>query len=390
MEKRKEKLGFVMMFVFIVMNFVMSMSGTLFNGILDRIAFTMQIDVAMTGYLTSLYAYGAIGAPLLLLVFRKWSRSLMLKGTLLCNMLFGVLSIVATSFPLLLLARFMLGLFGTAYGVLATTSIAALSPPERVGKNLSLLIAGGAASLMVGMPLCRVLIHAYSWQSIYLFLILLMAGGFLYFAFCLPEIGQEKEALHLHQELQMVKVHDVWMVLFCSLITFIGYGAFYTYLTPYIVAFFPALEPAMSLILVMIGACSFLGNLLGGVACDRMGYRQALWVSSLLQIVISIVIFLTTAHLYLNLFFIFLWMFNGWFIGLQLNTGINIVTNRQSNLLVSINGSVIQFAQALGASLASMIISGVGIAFNILLPIITSVMVVGLMCYRPKKSRYIN
>ncbi len=390
MEKRKEKLGFVMMFVFIVMNFVMSMSGTLFNGILDRIAITMQIDVAMTGYLTSLYAYGAIGAPLLLLVFRKWSRSLMLKGTLLCNMLFGVLSIVATSFPLLLFARFMLGLFGTAYGVLATTSIAALSPPERVGKNLSFLIAGGAASLMVGVPLCRVLIHAYSWQSIYLFLILLMAGGFLYFAFRLPEIGQEKEALHLHQELQMVKVHDVWMVLLCSLITFIGYGAFYTYLTPYIVAFFPALEPAMSLILVMIGACSFLGNLLGGVACDRMGYRQALWVSSLLQIVISIVIFLTTAHLYLNLFFIFLWMFNGWFIGLQLNTGINIVTNRQSNLLVSINGSVIQFAQALGASLASMIISGVGIAFNILLPIITSVMVVGLMCYRPKKSRYIS
>ena len=390
MEKRKEKLGFVMMFVFIVMNFVMSMSGTLFNGILDRIAITMQIDVAMTGYLTSLYAYGAIGAPLLLLVFRKWSRSLMLKGTLLCNMLFGVLSIVATSFPLLLFARFMLGLFGTAYGVLATTSIAALSPPERVGKNLSLLIAGGAASLMVGVPLCRILIHAYSWQSIYLFLILLMAGGFLYFAFRLPEIGQEKEALHLHQELQMVKVHDVWMVLLCSLITFIGYGAFYTYLTPYIVAFFPALEPAMSLILVMIGACSFLGNLLGGVACDRMGYRQALWVSSLLQIVISIVIFLTTAHLYLNLFFIFLWMFNGWFIGLQLNTGINIVTNRQSNLLVSINGSVIQFAQALGASLASMIISGAGIAFNILLPIITSVMVVGLMCYRPKKSRYIS
>ena len=46
---RKEKLGFVMMFVFIVMNFVMSMSGTLFNGILDRIAITMQIDVAMTG-----------------------------------------------------------------------------------------------------------------------------------------------------------------------------------------------------------------------------------------------------------------------------------------------------------------------------------------------------
>lgn len=381
MEKKNVKLGFVMMFVFIVMNFVMSLSGTLFNGILDRIAVTMNIDVAKTGYLTSLYAYGAIGAPVLLLIFRKIRRSLLLKGTLLLNIVFGLLSVIATNFNLLLFARFMLGLFGTAYGVLATTSIAALSSQEKVGKNLSLLIAGSAASLMVGIPLCRVLIHYYSWQSIYLVLILLMLAGFVYFVFCLPEIKQSEAALNLRQELEMVKQKKVWMVLVCSLVTFIGYGAFYTYLTPYLVALFPQLEPAMGVILVVIGACSFLGNLLGGVVCDKIGFRKALWLATILQVGLGFVILFSQASLYVNLLFIFLWMLNGWFIGLQLNTGINIVTNRQSNLLVSLNGSIIQFAQALGTSFAAMIIAGYGVSWNILSSIVTSVMVIGLMIF---------
>lgn len=381
MEKKNVKLGFVMMFVFIVMNFVMSLSGTLFNGILDRIAVTMNIDVAKTGYLTSLYAYGAIGAPVLLLIFRKIRRSLLLKGTLLLNIVFGLLSVIAANFNLLLFARFMLGLFGTAYGVLATTSIAALSSQEKVGKNLSLLIAGSAASLMVGIPLCRVLIHYYSWQSIYLVLILLMLAGFVYFVFCLPEIKQSEAALNLRQELEMVKQKKVWMVLVCSLVTFIGYGAFYTYLTPYLVALFPQLEPAMGVILVVIGACSFLGNLLGGVVCDKIGFRKALWLATILQVGLGFVILFSQASLYVNLLFIFLWMLNCWFIGLQLNTGINIVTNRQSNLLVSLNGSIIQFAQALGTSFAAMIIAGYGVSWNILSSIVTSVMVIGLMIF---------
>lgn len=381
MEKKSVKLGFVMMFVFIVMNFVMSLSGTLFNGILDRIAVTMNIDVAKTGYLTSLYAYGAIGAPVLLLIFRKIRRSLLLKGTLLLNIVFGLLSVMAANFNLLLFARFMLGLFGTAYGVLATTSIAALSSQEKVGKNLSLLIAGSAASLMVGIPLCRVLIHYYSWQSIYLVLILLMLAGLIYFALCLPEVKQSEAVLNLRQELEMVKQKKIWMVLVCSLVTFIGYGAFYTYLTPYLVALFPQLEPAMGVILVVIGACSFLGNLLGGVVCDKIGFRKALWLATILQVGLGCVILFSQASLYVNLLFIFLWMLNGWFIGLQLNTGINIVTNRQSNLLVSMNGSIIQFAQALGTSIAAMIIAGYGVSWNILSSIVTSVMVVGLMIF---------
>lgn len=134
MIKKNAELSFMMMFVFIVMNFLMSMSSTLFNGILDKIAIAMNISVAQTGYLSSLYAYGAIGTPLFLMLCRKISHSVLLKATLLSNIFFGILSILAANFPLLLFSRFMLGMFGTAYGVLATTSIVFLSKSDRVGK----------------------------------------------------------------------------------------------------------------------------------------------------------------------------------------------------------------------------------------------------------------
>lgn len=379
MIKKNAELSFMMMFVFIVMNFLMSMSSTLFNGILDKIAIAMNISVAQTGYLSSLYAYGAIGTPLFLMLCRKISHSVLLKATLLSNIFFGILSILAANFPLLLFSRFMLGMFGTAYGVLATTSIVFLSKSDRVGKNLSLLITGSATALMIGLPICRILINHYTWQSIYFILILLMILGLIYFMIFLPEVKVKNSNQNLKTELKLLKNKKVLTVIICSLVTFIGYGAFYTYITPYIVEIFPALEPVMGGILVLIGLCSFLGNLLGGVICDQIGFKKALWLGSLAQVIIGFVIWFSKSSMYLNLIFIFLWMMTGWFIGLQLNTGINIVTNRQSSVLVSINGSIIQFAQALGGSIASLIISTFGIAWNISSSIVDSLLVIFIL-----------
>lgn len=379
MANKEAKLSAQTMGVFMIMNFTMSLSGTLFNGILDRIALEMGISVAQTGYLTSMYAYGAIGAPVLLALLRNAKRNAMLVGTLLGNIVFGLFSIVALDFFLLLAARFGLGLMGTTYGVVATTSVVALSDERQVGRNLSLLITGAAVSLMAGVPLCRVLIRDFSWQSINFALIVIMGLGVLYFVFCLPTIKASGDSLHLKQELAMLKERRVLLVVLGSLITFVGYGAFYTYVTPYLVERFPLLEPYMSGLLVLIGACCFLGNLFGGVVCDKIGFEKAWWIGSVLQTVLGAAILVSQRYVVVNALFVLVWMFNGWFIGLQLNTGINLVTGCKSNLVVSINNSIIQFAQALGASIAAVVIARAGISMDIVISIVTSAGAVALI-----------
>lgn len=375
-KKKTKKLTIITMLVFIVMNFVLSMSGVLFNGILDKIAIDLNVPLSSTGNLASFYAYGAgIGVPVFLVLFRKFHRDLLLKWMLFFNILTTTASILAPNFTILLITRFLMGLTGNCYGVLATANIAALSPKDKVGRNLSLLITGSACSLMIGVPLTRLLIVTYPWQVIFVVLIILMIISLCYLIFNLPEVSQVQKPVHLKDELSMMKQRNVAITLLSSIITFVGYGAFYNYLTPYLVELFPQLDVYMGAILCAIGFCSFSGNLLGGFVCDRIGYYKALCLGTAFQLIISILVFITKDIMIINLILVFIWMINGWFIGLQINTGITIVTENKSSLMISLNTSGIQLGQAIGTSIISVVISSIGITFTSVTPIITSLIV---------------
>ncbi|WP_455684704.1 MFS transporter [Thomasclavelia sp.] len=372
--KQNKQISVITMGVFIIMNFVLTMSSALFNGILDKIAVDLAIPLSQTGYLTSFYAYGAgIGVPIFLVVFRKYNRTTLLKLMLFLNIVVTTLSLFSPNYSILLLTRFLMGLTGNCYSVLATATIAAISPKEKVGKNLALLITGGASALMVGIPLTRILSAIYSWQSIFVVLVLLMIFSLGYMIFYLPEFNQDMKSLNLKAEFELFKQKNVIVALSVSLISFIGYGAFYTYLTPYILNQFPEFELYMSLFLMIIGFCSFFGNLMGGVICDHLGFYKSLLMGTVCQVLISIIILVTRNTMILNIIFILFWMINGWFIGLQINTGITIVTQNKSNLMISLNSSGIQLGQAIGTSVASLVIASLNISFIVLLSTITAI-----------------
>ena len=165
------------------------------------------------------------------------------------------------------------------------------------------------------------------------------------------------------------------LFLLLPFVTFIGYGAFYTYLTPYIVNQFPKFETYMSFLLMVIGFCSFFGNILGGFICDRLGFYKSLSIGTAIQILISICIFVTRNLMLANIIFVLLWMINGWFIGLQINTAITVVTQNKSSLMISLNSSGIQLGQAIGASIASILIANISISVIIFISMLTAAMV---------------
>lgn len=106
---KTKKLTVITMLVFIVMNFVLSMSSVLFNGILDKIAIDLNVPLSSTGNLVSFYAYGAgIGVPVFLVLFRKFHRDLLLKWMLFINILTTTASLLAPNFTILLITRFLM------------------------------------------------------------------------------------------------------------------------------------------------------------------------------------------------------------------------------------------------------------------------------------------
>ena len=79
-----KKKGFSMV-VFTIMNFVLAMSAMVFGGILDKVAVSLGVSVADSGFLNTFYAFGAaLGAPITLIVFRRIERIRLLKTMLRC------------------------------------------------------------------------------------------------------------------------------------------------------------------------------------------------------------------------------------------------------------------------------------------------------------------
>lgn len=373
---KKKELSTTTLNVFILMAFVLAMSSMLLNGILDKVAEELHISISQTGLLNSFYAFGAgIGVPIVLVLFRKMERTKTLKLMLLITILATTWMIFARNFPQLLMARFLQGVAGNSYGILATATVASFSSKEKLGSTLARLIMGSALALVIGIPLTRLLATIFSWKVDFGFLILLMIFSLIYFIRFLPKANTQESEIDFTLELRFFKDKDVQFVLVSMFLFFFGHGGFYTFLTPYLIQLTPSLFSLMSIILVLIGIASFTGNHIGGIFADKIGYRKSLFIGSSIQGLLSLIIFFLPKEPLILLPLVILWQAAGWFTGIQMITGISVATENKSSLMLSLNGSANQLGQAVGSSISAFLIANIGISWIILLPVIGSLLI---------------
>ena len=376
----------IMLLVFSAMSFVLAMTAFVFSGILDKVAVSLGISVAESGLLNTMYSYGAaFGVPITLILFRKIERSRMLKLMLFATILTTFALIYAQNFVQLLIVRLLMGISANSYGVLAISTILALSPKDRQGRSLAFYIMGSSLALVIGIPLTRALSAVLDWRSIFWILNAMMLLSLAYFLKYLPKADHEATKLDLKNELQFFKDGKTLLLFAYTFAMFMGYNAFYTYATPYLLLLFPSIEPLMSLILVALGLASFTGNLIGGHVSDAIGYAKSLMLGAVLQTAAMLLILVFQPSKWLSVLFIIVWLMSAWFTGLQLNTGIAQVTENKSSFMLSINSSLIQLGGAFGASLAAIVINLSGIQSIVFVALLTSLAIVLIQAVSMKK-----
>ena len=376
----------ITLMVFILMNFVLSMTAVVFNGILDKVAISLNISVANSGLLNTMYSYGAaFGVPITLIVFRKIERIKMLKIMLFITILMTLALVFTQNFVQLLIIRLVMGISANSYGVLAISTIVSLSAKERQGRSMAFLITGSALALVIGIPLTRALSSIFDWRSIFWMLNIIMIFSLIYFKMYLPEGDHESTKLNLKNELKFFKDGKTLLVIAYALTMFVGYGAFYTYVTPYLLLLFPSIETMMSFILALLGIASFTGNLIGGYVSDHIGYDKSLLLGAVIQMASILLIVVFQPIKWLSVLFAILWLMSAWFTGLQLNTGIAQVTQNKSSFMISINSSAIQLGGAIGSSLAAIVISISGIQNIVFITLLTSLGIILIQFISIKK-----
>lgn len=358
--------------MFAVMSFILAMNASVFNGIIDQVADSLNISVANTGLLNTMFAYGgAFGVPVSLILFHKIDRVKLLKVMLLTTILLTLGLVLTQDFTQLLIIRFMSGVSANTYNVLAISVVVSLSDKNRQGRTMALLIAGNATALVIGVPATRALSSILGWREIFTIMTGIMTLCLVYFITYLKSQNQTQEGIKLKNELILMKDRETLTVLISTLVIFVGMGALNTFLTPYLIDVVPNIEASMSLILVLIGVACFTGNYIGGQVSDKLGYKKSMLMGVSIQCINVIALFLIQNLGWLNLVGVLLWLGTSWFIGLQINTGIAQATQNKSSFILALNASMVQLGSALGASLSVGIITNHGITYIINIVLIT-------------------
>lgn len=348
--------------VFMLMNFVIGMSAMVFGGILDQVAISLNVSVALTGLLATSFSIGAaIGVPIILIVFAQANRKRLMLILLSLSLLSNIATILAPNFVLLLVARTLMGITINGYGVMAISTVTSLAEKDRQGRSLAFLIMGNALAMLVGIPLARALSGILDWRGIFWILNLLTFLAFVYFALVLPNPKEEAAKMSILDQFEYLKSIKVWTLLIFTLVMFSGYAALNTFVTPFLLDRFPGLNPIMSLVLVGLGLASFIGNNIGGHLSDRIGYSKSMLVGAILQALNILMVIVLRNYTLFNILFIIFWIMSAWITGLQLNLGIMQETHHDARFIISLTGTSIQLGSAIGSSIAALIVANYGI-----------------------------
>ncbi len=334
--------------LFALCNLVIGTGAFVPAGILDSIAAALGIGVAAAGQVMSVYALStAVLAPLALVATGSWPRRRALCAGLALFGLGNLVCAAATSLPLLLAGRVLMGI-GAMFTPIAAGLAIVLVEPARRGRALALVFVGISMSYVIGVPLGAWFGLRWGWQWP------VAASGIAALVACAALAWQlpatiDAPGANLRGLGALLMQRPIAWTLALTLLYFIAIFAVFTYIGPVLRALVPMGGEQLSFTLMVFGLAGVAGTALGGWANDRFGALRTLRVQ-LAVLGTTMVLVPLTQGSYAALLAVFV----AWGIA-----GFGMMTPQQSRLaqrapaqapiLLSMNTSMLYFGTALGA-----------------------------------------
>lgn len=175
----------------------------------DMLMKAMTLSTAQFGFAVSSYAFSAGISGLLTAGFAdRFDRKKLLLffyvgfivGTLLCG--------ITTSYPMLIMARIVTGLFGGVIGSISMAIVADLFPIQMRGRVMGYMQMGFGASQVLGIPISLYIANIWGWQSPFLMIVALGAIVWFVVLIKMPAITE-----HLNAKSERKVLMHLWKTL---------------------------------------------------------------------------------------------------------------------------------------------------------------------------------
>jgi DHA1 family putative efflux transporter-like MFS transporter len=337
--------------------FLTGTSEMIVAGIANLIANDLQITVALAGQLVTAFSLSfAIGTPFVVTLTSQVERKKVLISSLSIFLIGNIVSFFPTSFSILLLARVILGTSAGVFIVVAMSVAAKLVPSDKIGNAISTVSLGFGASMVLGVPLGVILSGWLGWRSIFALLAILSLVIMIPLMRLIPNLEGSK-SVSIKEQLSILKNKKILGGLLIFFFLIAGYGANYTYLTPFLQEMIHLDMSAISISMLVFGIFSVIGTRLGGYGADKWGTTQTITYSVLFHVLFLIVLPIFTQSVLVTLLLAGLWVGVANITIPALQTYFIQQTPQSSDLALSASSSVAQFGLAVGAGLGGLMIN---------------------------------
>ncbi|WP_348620272.1 MFS transporter [Paenibacillus polymyxa] len=349
-------------YILAIVSFLVGTSEYIISGILDQIATTMAITVSAAGQLITVFSLAyAIGTPILMAVTAKWDRRKLLLSSLGLFAVANVLSFILPGFGMFIAARILMAL-GAGMVVVTALSIAAkIAPAGKQASSIATVTMGFTASLIIGVPLGRMISSAYGWKTVFLGIALTGIIALIVISMTIPRLKGDRP-VPLLQQFALLKKPEVALGLGITFFWLGGYSLAYTYISPYLLNVSGVGEHMLSSVLLAFGIASLIGSKIGGYSADKKGIPFTLLGGMVLH-GISLLLLPFAAHSLIAVFaLLILWSFAAWTTGPTQQYNLVTLVPESSGVMLSLNQSTMQLAMAAGAGIGGVVVGQVSLA----------------------------
>lgn len=217
---------------------------------------------------TATAVVGAIAAPTMAIITRRMDRRLvmwMLSSFLIVS---NLLAAFASSLPMLLIARVILGVALGGFWAMSAAMALRLVPMRLMPRAMSIILTGVSLATVTAAPVGAYVGDIWGWRTA--FMIATIVGGLALLVQLvtiprLPPVG----VASFHTLLEVLERPSIRVALLVVLLVASGHFAGFTYVRPFLEKV-PLLHiETISLVLLAYGIGGFFGNIVGGIVAER-------------------------------------------------------------------------------------------------------------------------
>ncbi|KUL51870.1 Cmx/CmrA family chloramphenicol efflux MFS transporter [Streptomyces sp. NRRL S-1521] len=253
--------------------FAQGTSEFMLSGLVSGIAGDLGVSIPAAGHLTSAFAVGmVVGAPLMAVLSRRFSRRGALLAFLVTFLAVHVAGALTTSFAVLLVTRVVGALANAGFLAVALVTAADLAGPHAKGRATSALLGGVTVACVAGVPAGALLGEVWGWRSAFWAVALLSLPALAAIAWAVPagpgSAGPDDARPSVLGELRALRSPRLRLTLLLGALVNGATFCTFTYLEPLVTRVTGLGSGWVPVVLALFGIGSFAGVSLAGRVAD--------------------------------------------------------------------------------------------------------------------------